>query len=761
MLDEHQDMLPGAIRKSMVQALILLKNKNLVAAVDVLPLMFRLFRVQDKALREHLFRHIVSDIKSQNRKHRNEKLNRTLQNFMYQMLADDNVTAAKKSLAVLTELYRRQVWRDARTVNVIASACFHKNSTVMFAALRFFLGLDEAGDDGSEDGEDTPEDKAETAAAMAAGPSKQDLYKAYNLGTMASKKKKQKKLKRVVQTAKKAARRTVGGAQQSFAAIELLHDPQTFTEKLLTRIRSGGEKFETRLALMQLVSRCIGVHTLLVLNFYPLMQKYCLPHQRDVTQILAALVQAIHALVPPETLAPVLRQIVDHFVHDKARPEVMTIGLKTVREMCLRQPLMIEEDLLRDLTQYKKFREKHVGSAARGLISLFRELAPHMLEKKDRGRGHDATRRLEAYGAIVGRGADRVDGVDLLEAALKQGKTVEDIIARDSDDDDSDNSDASGSIEELEGGDDGEEGWEGIELESLSGEEEEEVDDDDKENDDGEEGWEGIELQSLSEGEEDEDESGSGGDDGSGQEEEDDDDDEELPGPPTGGKRAERARKAPPTPAEDSIATLKKRLAEAKAKKEAAENPTTTTARASRKRPSPSEETNNGDRPTHGVTAADEEDRPLEYGRILTDADFAAIRKLKNRQLMAKAAVKHGLKSVKSAAEFEHDEELERLLSMAPERLAERRVTGSDLETAHKRRKTKEERMESVLRGREDRGEFGSSTGRGKRKTGGSSNKEKEKKKIMPVAARIKQITKRKHGRTHGGKVRGGTRKKK
>lgn len=40
--------------------------------------------------------------------------------------------------------------------------------------------------------------------------------------------------------------------------------------------------------------------------------------------------------MPPEVLAPVLRQLVDQFVHDKARPEVMTVGLKTTRELCFR-----------------------------------------------------------------------------------------------------------------------------------------------------------------------------------------------------------------------------------------------------------------------------------------------------------------------------------------------------------------------------------------------------------------------------------------
>jgi protein SDA1 len=56
--------------------------------------------------------------------------------------------------------------------------------------------------------------------------------------------------------------------------------------------RSGGERFEARLAMAALVSRVVGVHRLLLVNFYPFLQRYLQPHQRDVTQLLAALVQA-------------------------------------------------------------------------------------------------------------------------------------------------------------------------------------------------------------------------------------------------------------------------------------------------------------------------------------------------------------------------------------------------------------------------------------------------------------------------------------
>ena len=60
-----------------------------------------------------------ADIKSANQRQRNERLNRSLQNFLYGCIAHEGDAAAKPALAVLTELWRRHVWRDARTANVI------------------------------------------------------------------------------------------------------------------------------------------------------------------------------------------------------------------------------------------------------------------------------------------------------------------------------------------------------------------------------------------------------------------------------------------------------------------------------------------------------------------------------------------------------------------------------------------------------------------------------------------------------------------
>lgn len=54
-------------------------------------------------------------------------------------------------------------------------------------------------------------------------------------GTTSSKRKKSAKLKRVMQAVKKHERRAAGSVSESFAAMQLLHDPQVRLVAELTR----------------------------------------------------------------------------------------------------------------------------------------------------------------------------------------------------------------------------------------------------------------------------------------------------------------------------------------------------------------------------------------------------------------------------------------------------------------------------------------------------------------------------------------------
>jgi protein SDA1 len=71
----------------------------------------------------------------------------------------------------------------------------------------------------------------------------------------------------------------------------LLYDPQQFAEQLFSMLKRSGEAFSVRQLMMNVISRLIGGHKLLVLDFYPFLQKYIQAHQRDVTSILVYLAQ--------------------------------------------------------------------------------------------------------------------------------------------------------------------------------------------------------------------------------------------------------------------------------------------------------------------------------------------------------------------------------------------------------------------------------------------------------------------------------------
>ena len=153
---EHQaTVLHPETRLCIAKALILLRNRDLLSATVLLPLFFKTFRVPDKSLRSLLRNHIVSDITKINRKKKNQKLNSMLQNFMSVMLRDAGDDAARHSIDVMIELYRKKIWNDSRTVNVVAEACLSKNTKILVASLQFFLANSTVSDD-SDDEEDNP-----------------------------------------------------------------------------------------------------------------------------------------------------------------------------------------------------------------------------------------------------------------------------------------------------------------------------------------------------------------------------------------------------------------------------------------------------------------------------------------------------------------------------------------------------------------------------------------------------------------------------
>jgi protein SDA1 len=405
-LTQHHAVLHPELREKIVGSLGLLRRKDVIDSVSVLTTLFPiLVESPSKSLREILFQKILSDMRNSNSKGINHPLNRTIQTVLYNLVTADRASPrAIWAIKLTRELWKRQIWTDAKPVDVMKEACLSENEKVVVGAVRFFLG----GDKEREELEDESSDE------------EVDLAKVKHQIGINKKTKKQKRVyDKAVAQVKKQERKKNKPHPLNFSALHLLHDPQGFAEQLFSKHLQNTKaklSLETKLLVLQLVTRLIGLHKLTVVSLYSWFIKFLTPRQQSVTSFLASLAQATHDLVPPDVLEPLLQKIANEFVSEAAASEVAAAGLNAIREICARQPLAMNDTLLQDLVQYRKSKDKGVMMAAKGLLSLYREVGADLLKKKDRGK--EATMGLKTgshgqrrYGE---QAVGQIEGLELL-----------------------------------------------------------------------------------------------------------------------------------------------------------------------------------------------------------------------------------------------------------------------------------------------------------------------------------------------------------
>ncbi|CRK18242.1 hypothetical protein BN1723_017640 [Verticillium longisporum] len=405
---QHHEVLHPELREKIVGSLVLLRRKEVIDSTQLLTTLFPiLVSSPSKSLRTLLFQKILGDLRNANSKSTNHPLNRTIQTVLYNLITADRASPKAVWAVKLTrELWKRQVWTDAKTVDVMKEACLSDNEKVVVGAVRFFLG-------GDKEREELEDDSSDEEAI--------DLQKMkHQIGINKKSKKKANAYRKAVTKIHKQERGKEKPHPLNFSAFHLLHDPQGFAEQVFQKhLQSTKTKMvlEHRILVLQLVTRLVGLHKLTIVSLYSWFIKYLTPKQESVTSFLACLAQATHNLVPPDCLEPLVQKVANEFVSEAAAGEVAAAGLNAIREICARQPLAMEDTLLQDLVQYRKSKDKGTMMAAKGLLSLFREVGADLLAKKDRGK--DATIGLKTGEVRKKRFGEQeaggIEGLELLE----------------------------------------------------------------------------------------------------------------------------------------------------------------------------------------------------------------------------------------------------------------------------------------------------------------------------------------------------------
>ena len=431
---------PPKIIQALMQGVISLRSRKLLLSSDTIPFFLSMLSAPDKNLRRLLIRHLASDLCRGDLVGNSRSL-KSMQCHVNDLIEEEDPVSSRYALLLFIDLYRRNPrWRDELSVHFISQAVFSKHSRVVKIALYFLLRRLHTL---QKDITDAERKGVQTQVGS--------LHHSFRVRkkTRGREQKLKKSVQHVLQRAG-ASNDASESEQDSFSSglpsqhdpIRMLRDPQGYAEKLFATLRRTTERFEVRLRMMQVLSRIICVHRVLLFPYYSYLQRYLEPYQRDVTLILTLAVEAVHDEIPPQELQPLCRTITSHFVHDKATPDSITIGINTLREICKRQPWSMETDVLHSLLDYVKHRQSPgVASAARSLLRFYRQTQPEMLPPKYRKRSKETVPIFppKRYGEAAP--LDQITGLDLLNAsrnnAIQEQNLVEDGLEYQSNENDS------------------------------------------------------------------------------------------------------------------------------------------------------------------------------------------------------------------------------------------------------------------------------------------------------------------------------------
>ncbi len=490
-LEQSCSLLSPPIRLKIFQSVVTVRNKINYNSIELLKLSFKLLGMNDKVFRAYVTQFIFNDIKTITVSKTNMAMYRSIQSFLHKFISEETSLIAQKSIHILSELYRKRIWTDSKTVNIIASALYNNNTSVFMSAIHFFLGID------TKMLEDEEEEKDKVKKVRDSMNLHEHSKKTRKRLRQVEKQK--VKISKLQKQLSEKANSQITTTKPLLPAILMIDNPFNVSEVLFKKLKSSSASilnFENKLLLMNFLSQLIGCHKLILLPFYSYLQKYITAHQQNITNVFVYLIQSVHEFIPPMDLLPIIKNIAFHFITERSTEENITLGINTIREILTRNPsILLEEDLkdfIQDLTFYTHKHKKCVVSAARSLINFVREEYPSLLHKSDRGKGTDLKK------VPLGFGQEKVlDSREILNFGDNDDEEEEDDEGDEEEDgeegeweevedSDGENEEDEGEWEEMEEeeegsnkGDDDEDEWESVDEDE---EEEEEEADDDEEN---------------------------------------------------------------------------------------------------------------------------------------------------------------------------------------------------------------------------------------------------------------------------------------
>jgi protein SDA1 len=160
LLSTYASILHPYNRRKAVAGLLILRSKNVLFPVSTIQFLLSLMGTEDKTLRKTIYKFIVQDMQRMNKHKRNNQINRQLLSWIHEYVRKNSDRVARKMINLCIDLYKKNIWTDAKVVNVIATGCTSQSYKIRLISSYFLISTTEMQVEESDSEDDEPDQKS-------------------------------------------------------------------------------------------------------------------------------------------------------------------------------------------------------------------------------------------------------------------------------------------------------------------------------------------------------------------------------------------------------------------------------------------------------------------------------------------------------------------------------------------------------------------------------------------------------------------------
>lgn len=147
LLETYANQMHFLNRQKTLQALTILSKKGFWKCEEAIKFYTKLLLLEDKNLRELAAKHIIYLIRKNDQAGKNSSIHRMLTNFFAKTIETGEDDLVRRVVKIMISLYNKKIWRDKKSINIIAGATLVKGEKCVRIACKFFIETTELDDE--------------------------------------------------------------------------------------------------------------------------------------------------------------------------------------------------------------------------------------------------------------------------------------------------------------------------------------------------------------------------------------------------------------------------------------------------------------------------------------------------------------------------------------------------------------------------------------------------------------------------------------